>query len=661
MPQTVNIEHGADTDHIARVVMARFKRASDFRRNFKLDGNVGALEWQRRVDRMHHKIHEPEEVRAFPDMRFYLGIGRLKEDGTSAAINDLVSPIIDKPFNLTPTPRPSLSKDGQAEVKRQLQQQLVDVLNANGLRPEDLVRDGGAHPQVADWIKQTTSKLRGTRMNIEKTLMAGAIMDETSVIADWFAESNWKMEFTDFMRNGLRDLTTYIRGVEMVKKPVNKWNGNKFVTVYDLVPSFRCIPWYNAYPGTDSRTANDGEGFTELTDISKEDLTLLISDKRYNGQNIAKILTEREFCSREWLMEEFASRPNKVNEKWHGNETIARIIHQGKFSGRELGKAGITGVADNDLVDMEVEIIGNRCIRLDHVKSPGGTRNVFSCSYRMGSGAQGSSINSILYDSQLRINRLYRLVSKATAQQAGAVYFASMDGLKGTDLDGVFQPFEVNPLNSKADIKNVISMQQPQPTYTQLWNQLLAEVKMTDEISGVSILNYAAPQNGPGLRTATGMSLLFASAAKQLKNYMYMIDTYVLPPVLKNMHRMAVSTTPGLVYAADANIASAGLSALLARELQEARVTESLGLLTQAQAQGLLPKELVTDAFDTYAESLGLNPTKYGLSNSNGMEINSALASSSPGTTVKIAPQTPVSPAMLDGGLTKGNNAARVL
>lgn len=662
LPQTINIQRGAETDHIAKLVMARYRRAKEFRSSYKLDGNVGADEWQRRCYRMHNKRHEESELKAFPDMRFYLGVGRLKVDGTAAAINDLVSPIIDQPFNLNATPIPTLSKDGEETVNAMLKRRLMEVMEANQLAPADLVRDGEPDPRVKAWIKENTQKLRLTQIGIENELTAQGIKQETAILKDWYAQSNWKMEFTDFLRNGLRDLSAYIRGPEMMMKPINRWNGNTFETVYEPIMSFRCIPWDYAFPAPDSRTPDGGEGFTEINDISRNDLTLLMQDKRYNATNIKKILDERLVHSRDWLMEDFLARPNRVSTVWQGTETIKRVIHQGVFSGRELKKGGFTGIDDDDMLDMEVEVIANIVIRFSRIASPGGMRNVFGCSYRMESGPQGSSINSILFDSQLRINRQYRLVSKAVQQQAGASYFVNMDSLDGTDIDGVFQPFEVNPLNSRnLDVRAVLNSVQPQPTYSMLWQQLLAEIKMTDEISGVSILNYAAPQNGPGLRTATGMSLLFASAAKQLKNYMYAVDTYVLPGQLKIAHRMAVSTTPSLHWTADANIASAGLSSLLARELQEARITESLGLLSQAAGQGLLPRALVADAFNQFADSLGLRPDSYQTPRASSTEIAGALAASSPGTEVAIAPQTPVNPAMLDGGLTKGNNRAAVI
>lgn len=660
---TIKISDDSRLQSLAKLVMHRFRRAAEHRQNFKLDGNVGAYEWQMRCHRMHKKIHEQSELKAFPDMRFYLGVARFKVDGTAAALNDLVAPIIEKPFSISATPVPDLSRNGRDEVKRKLKELLSQKLSEQQLSAQDLIdsSSGALFPEVDQWIKETTAGLRANRAVIERNLTSKAIRREESILADWFIESNWKMAFTDFLRNGLKDLTAYIRGPEMTKRPVLTWRGNQFVREYKLAPSFRTIGWFNAYPGIDSRTANDGEGFTEIQKISRADLTLLRRDSRYSSSEIDRVLDERRFTSRDWLMEEWGKAPNKVNSIWQETEMIDRVLHQGKFSGRELLEGGVSGIDLNEIIDAEVEIVGNRIIRISLVNSPGGMRNVFSCSYRMEDGAQGSSICSILYDSQLRINRLYRLCSKASNQQAGATYFAQLEALHDTDIDGVFNPFEVNPLNSRTDIRNALSMVQPQPTYRQLWDQLLAEVKMTDEISGVSVLNYAAPQSNPGLRTATGMSLLFASAAKQLKNFAYSIDTYVLPPMLKHSHRMVVTEHKELQWAADAEIGSAGLSRLLAKELQEARVVESLANITQAVSANILPREIGSSAWRSYADSLGLPVDEYMPSTDQSTEIAGALASSSPNTPVTIAPSTPVAPDLLSGGLVKGNAQPRLM
>lgn len=660
---TIVITDDSRLQSLARVVMRRFRRAAEHRRSFKLDGNVGAYEWQMRCYRMHKKIHEQSELDAFPDMRFYMGVGRFKVDGTAAALNDLVAPIIEKPFALSPTPVPDLSRDGREEVKQKLKQMLNAKLAESGLSPQDIIDSstGALYPEVDRWIKETTAGLRVNRQVIERNLTNKAIKREEVLLGDWFIESNWKMVFTDFLRNGLNDLTAYIRGPEMTMRPVLTWRGNKFVREYKLAPTFRTIDWFSAYPGVDSRTANDGEGFTEVQKISRADLTLLRRDDRYSRSEIDKVLEERRFHSRDWLMEEWGSAPQKSNQIWDDTETVDRVLHQGKFSGRELLEGGVTGIDLNEIVDAEVEIVGHRIIRIQLVNSPGGMRNVFSCSYRMGNSAQGSSICSILYDSQLRINRLYRLCSKAANQQAGATYFTQMDAMHDSDIDGVFQPFEVNPLNARADLRNVLSMVQPQPTYRQLWEQLLAEVKMTDEVSGVSVLNYAAPQSNPGLRTATGMSLLFASAAKQLKNFAYSVDTYVLPPMLKHAHRMVVTDHKELQWAVDAEIGSAGLSRLLAKELQEARVTESLANVTQAVSANILPKEIGAAAWRSYADSLGLPVDEFMPSTEQSTEIAGALASSSPNTPATIAPNTPVAPELLSGGLVKGNAQPRLM
>lgn len=187
------------------------------------------------------------------------------------------------------------------------------------------------------------------------------------------------------------------------------------------------------------------------------------------------------------------------------------------------------------------------------------------------------------------------------------------------------------------------------------------EIRMTDQIAGVSVIMHDAMPSGPQLRSATGVTILYATAAKQLKNYLFNIDTYVLPPLLQNLYAHVMETRKDLRDGADAKVGSVGLNQLMNKEIQEARLFEAFQVIAAAANTGKLPEKLVAEAYRKMAESLGLSVDEFMPDVGASQEIDQAVGQSTPQTPIALPGNVPVDPSVLPGNVTLGNAPAQTI
>lgn len=651
-------------DRIARIVHARYDRSRHYRSTQRMDKGKSIDEWQAICERACARIHEPTELQTFKHMVGYMPVSAFKVDGTAAALLDLITPVIEAPFSIDPTPEPTLSRESVASITRDVVRELRAIVEANGLALTDLVEDDGVNPDAEEFIRERAKAAALVRRNIEKRMSERAMKLAEVAMRDMFLQSSWKAVFSDFLRNGLKHMAAFIRGPEYVRKPIPVWQGNAYRMQYRMVPEFRVIDYAFAFPSPDADYAWQGEGFTEAYWTSINDLYVMRDDPGYDRSQIQRIIEAYPNKKAGWTpVHSGLGRPNDLRAaglpRKQGDARILRLIHQGTFSGRELADAGITGYALDELHDIEAEVIGNVTIRVRRTPSPGGHRNVYSCSFRPDGGVYGKSIPYMLHDTQTRVNRLYYWSMLAAMQQAGAFYMIDPRFVAG-EQNISLMPFHQIRVNNAVGAASPVTPVQSEPTFQMLWNQMLAEIQLADHITGVSVMHYAQPE-GPVLRTATSMSLLYGAASKQIKAYLNAIDTYVLPPMLSNAYRMLIEERKDLRFGADARIGSKGLHKLMAREATQVRLAESLQFVTNGAAAGVVPPELVRATWRMFLDTLGLPVDEYMPDVGSEEQIRAALAAETPATDMTVDEQTPVPAEALTPNIQFGDNQTTAL
>ena len=612
---------GNDVDKIALIALDRFRQSARYRQNYKLLKNVGVDEWIRRCDRSYNSVHEAEELAIYPKMRGYFNISRIKVDSATGWARDLLAENIVMPFIFRPTPEPQLSKNGRNQVKGMMYAQLKDQLAQAGIiaSPEEVMAAGGGTlpKPVEDWLDSQKNSLMGAVLAEESRSAENVSKLAMRLGKDWMMKSNFVKAFVPMIRDVYQKPCGVICGPFPAKVRARTFAGNKYKTEYVDGLDFRHVPCDHAYFAPDSASARDGGWFVERCRRSRYDLINMMGFDGVIDSAIEKTLDEfkdgdalswiNSVLSNDWNMGVgYSGSTGGTQTSWQTNPHygIESIIMQGMLSGRELGQANITGFDATEQFEVEIEVCGNRTIRAEVNKAPGG-RSYASTGFGDDSGPWKVCIPMALYDTGARINRILFRRSQAIHQQSGAFYGVNAPAWDGPQA--TFDPFSkgfFNPGPGSDNGRPPVQMFQPQPTFGALYNELVNELYIAD--TETAIPRFDRDQSGRSEQfTATESSIRYASAVRRQKSVAANLDMDVIRIIGERLYEWLLERNPKLQVMGDAMIDASGIVGGLANNIQEARLVEALAPLTNAGAQGIVPMPFVQQMWRDYAEKIG--------------------------------------------------------
>jgi hypothetical protein len=578
--------------------------------------------------RAYSGLHESEELAIYPKMKGYFPVARVKVDAAVTWARDLIADKIVMPWVYKPTPDPELSKDGQQRVKQALMRDLVAELQKKGISatPEMILAAGGGvmPAPVEEWLK--------TRMD---TIMPNVLAEETRIAGDacklamrygkdWQMASGYSNAFVPFIRDVYGQVCGVMAGPMPAKVSMRTFKGNAYTRKWVDGFTYRHVHAVNAYFAPDASSAMNGEGFIERTFRSINDLTQMVGADDVRDEAIIKILDEYPRHDGEWvkmilnkdvpsslygcgLSGDYA----KLGSGEHTtlpqhSQGVESLIYRGRISARELNNSGITGFDDDELVDVEVEVCGNRTIRASLYKGPG-VRGYVSTGFTEGDIPWRSCITMAAYDCQMRVNRiLYRRV-QAIHQQSGA--FMALDGASWDGKAPKMEPFTfgfVNPGSSGRGAQYL----QAQPTYGSLYQELLNEFYLADMLTAIP--RFDRDQVGPAeTNTATEAGIRYQAAVRRQKAVAMNLDMEVLRPQGEALYEWLLGKEKKLQRGADAMTDASGIVGGLTDGANKARMVEALAPLINAAQGGLVPSVVVQQALRSYSEGVGIDISQW--------------------------------------------------
>jgi hypothetical protein len=660
MADTPNIKvKTQDHDRLAELVLERYRISSLYRSQHKLDKGVSVDTWIKRCDNIYNSIHDDDETAIYPKMRGYFSIGRIKVDAAVGWCRDLLADKMVMPWNYAPTPDPDLSENGKEQVAKSLYIALQEKLQAAGIvatADDVLAAGGGTMPAAVEkWLKAQRGSLRNLALSEQARTAENGCKLAQRYGKDWLQRSNMVNALTSAILGVYRDPCGIICGPYPDKVYTRTFAGNKYKAEWQDGINMRNVRCANAYFAPDSSSASDGGWFIEKGRRTRSELINMIDADGAIGDAIRKVLMEFEpgnsmnwltaIASGNWSMGSgYLGSLNSGSLTWsaNGHLGVDTIIMQGRLTGRELGRAQITGFDDNDMFEVEVEVCGNRTIRADVSNAPGG-RSYSSTGFGDDDGPWKKSIPMALFDTQNRVNRImYRRV-QAVHQQSGAFY--GVTGSAWDDPNTRFEPFGYgyfNPAQGGDGGRSPLQMFQPNPTFGKLYEELINELYIADTETAIPRFDRDSSGGGEQL-TATESSIRYASAVRRQKSVAANLDKDIITLIGQRTYEWLLGKYPELRDIGDAMVDASGIVGGLTSNIQEARIVEALGPLTQAAAGGIVPTQFVQQLYWDYAERLGTdmrawpNPTEAD-------EVDAAIRGSTglnAGTSAGIQPNTP--------------------
>lgn len=598
-------------DRLAERVMAQFRKAKDFRGSCSVMGK-SVDGWLNRLERAYHKVHEADEVAERQGMSTYYGLIAQKTNMTASFLRSKYVGFKMFPFSLEATPVVELPEEsrkrGLAIVRGRL---LTQMMQAGGLPPEALVRDGLLLPEVARFVEEQARQAKEELRAEEFKIAQRAAANMTKLIQDQFSEGNFEEAMSEFVFY-LSLYPTAFLALEYEAVEDSRWRGNKFVRETVVRPVFRAINPKNAFPASDASSANDGTAFIELAERSRAQLASFLGNDElgYLDDAIKDVLDNGDG---NWL------DVDGDNERLFDDD--GDLIHvlrcQMAVSGAELAEYGVKldgGEEANRYryFNADIEVCNGKVIRVVLVQSPMGRRTYFSASYKkLGRGVWGISPAMMIYDRQLSVNRVHWAMALNANYSAGAMFeinAARFDHPEEVNM----RPFSrVFTSPDSQQTGGGIAMHQMRPTFAALFNQMVNEIRLADDECGLpSFLNGAAGLQGAG-QTLGGLAMMQDNAVLGLKDCFAIVDMYVIRPVVKLLRDMNLEDGDDPSVRGDAEVLATGLLGL-EKDLEKAKVmagaAPSMAMFAQQQA---IPPEMYRSYVRDLLRQQGFDTDKF--------------------------------------------------
>lgn len=672
MANTANIKvKSQDHDRLATLVLSRYRIAALYRNQHKLDKGVSVDTWIQRCDNIYNSVHDQNELDIYPRMRGYFSIGRIKVDSAVGWVRDLLADKLVMPWEFKPTADPDLSKTAQQTVDKNLYAALKAKLQLQNINttPDDVLAAGGGAMQnsVEQWLKAQRPALRNAAMSEQMRVANNGAKLAQRYGKDWLQRSKISNALTSTFRAIYADPCGVICGPFEAKVYTRTFKGNAYAAEWQNGLEFRNVPCARAYFSPDSSSAADGAFFIEQGKRSRFELINLIGSDGAVDDNIERVLKDfspgnamnwiSAIASGDWSMGAgYLGSLNGDGLNWHanGHKGIDTIIMQGRVTGRELSDANVTGYDSKDMFEVEIEVCGNLTIRADVSVAPGG-RSYSSTGFGDDEGPWKKSICMALYDTQNRVNRImYRRV-QAVHQQSGAFY--GVTGSAWDDPGARFEPFGFgyfNPAQGGDGGRSPLQMFQPNPTFPALYSELINELYIAD--TETAIPRFDRDNSGGGEQlTATESSIRYASAVRRQKSVASNIDKDIITNIGQRTYEWLICKYPQIREMGDAMVDASGIVGGLMSNIQEARIVEALGPLTEAAAGGIVPTQYVQQVWHDYAERLGTDMRGWP-SPADNEDIDAAIRGTT-GTNAGVQPSAPVPAGIVpQAGLAPANS-----
>ena len=580
-------------DKLAEVVVARFRRAKDYRKGYIVHQGISYEHMLKRAAHQYRREYygddrdQMTQAFGFCPTR-YLGVVQQKTNATVAWLNDLVINNLDAMFTATPSPYPEIDKASRERIRRGVRRELSQRIIEAGISSPELLLDRRGKPvqEIEDYLAERVRALA----KIEQARVVGLASDSAQAMQTRMRDTMIEGQFRQAYQ-----LHTFDRVL----------NGNSIIK----------------FPDYQTNTGN-----TEHTYVTKAELIGMARQPEYFAKEIEYILTEYAYRTRNWLDDD---KPDARDSWWELDETIPLLIHEGFFSGDELREYGINGVETLDYVSARVEVIGGRTIRAQLLRMPGGAERTYFGSPFMKIGSNlldCIGLGAALWDSEQRVNRLMHMFEHNADWASRPPSMVNRNVFEDpNDADQIVPGGQYNVEDRFATSgtmpEPIRNMNAVSAQYHLLMTQVGAVLRQADEDCGIPAFAYGAQDFG---RSSLGeYSQRMSNALRTIKQAALNEDVWLIEPAFRGLFNHLMQTESKLVEGQDVGLLIRGMTGLLRDDERAKREQAVFGMVMQGGQTGMVPEQAVKYAVRRILDQAGYPVDALGMSDP---MIDSALA-----------------------------------
>lgn len=496
-------------------------------------------------------------------------------------LRDVFTGQADRPWALSPTPKPTFPPDAEQQVREKVRTQVAMVYAQTGQMPDPTAVRSQLSAEMDRFEQELMDQARKTTERMERKM------------ADQLAEARFDSVLTQF----LVDLATYPSAI--LKGPVLRRRKKLAWAVADasgalepkvttaVEPHFERVDPFRVYPAPGAESPQDGY-FIEHHTYSESEFYGLIGAPGFDEEAIRAVLRECEYGGlHDWLGLNATDTPDTDDVPDSLQRKVFNIDvleYHGPVRGKYLLEWGLKDerVTDREaLYEACVWLVGSWVIKAQINYDPLGERPYFKSSYENIPGEfWGEGLPDILDDVQGVVNAAVRALCNNMAMASGPQVEVNIDRLApGADVTQV-RPWMVHQVQDSqfGTQGKAIDFFQPNSNVADLMAVIEKFYQFADDFSLVPRYMAGSDKVGGAGRTASGLSMLMEAANKGLKGVVANVDSHILSPMLTKLynHNMMYADDPTIK--GDAQVVARGAISLMRLESLQLRRNEFLNI-----------------------------------------------------------------------------------
>lgn len=486
------------------------------------------------------------------------------------------------------------------------------------------------------------------------------------LIKDSFEEGDFKRALSDFIDDFCIFPTAIMKGPIVTKKKKLRWqNGVPVVSEEYIMWNKRVSP-FDVYPAPEACSPQEGD-FIEHVRFSSKELSSLMRHKAYDEDAIREVLQNGIgkgyplFYDTE--VEDLKNKEELREDSFTANENTYHGVHfwgsipVSKLKTWTYKPFNLDGLSDEDEIEVEAIMVGEKVILCRKNNDPLGRRPYFASSFQKRPGSfWGSCPPWLMRDIQRMCNACARALSNNMGLASGPIMELYIDRLAdGQDITEL-RPRDIVQVTtdpSGASGRAVQFFAIPS-----IANELLAVYKefelKADDVTMIPRYAYGNERTGGAAQTASGLSMLLESASKGIKDAIRHIDEdIIIPRVKAEFYMIMLKKGAELDFSGDIEVVALGSSALTMKGAEQMRRNEFLQITANQVDQEIIGPLGRAQILRVVAKELGLGenivPSRQELKrNQKRKEEAQSQQASAPVQTVQMQSETAMQIAQLN-------------
>lgn len=563
-----------------------------------------------RTYRGEYSPNKLRDIKAFGGSEVYSRVTPTKCRGATSVLRDLYLSGIEPPWELQPTPVPTLPEDIVGAVVGLVQSE-VQAMKAQGSAvTQEMVRDRMAQ-------LQESAQMAAVKTSVEEAKSSSRELNDVLI----------EGRFYQALKEFLIDLPIFpvacIKGPVVRQKTKVRWKNGK--PVRETSPK---LFWDRVSPldlyFTPDASHLDESYVIEHVRYSRQELYNLIGVPGYKEDEIRAVLSDFKDKTqtrswRDWFDEE----REDLEDRDHWESARGQLIDALEWHGCIQGQMLLDhGFPEEEVSDPEQEymvdawVVDRYCIKAQIAPSLTQRPKYYLSSFEKIPGSiWGYGLPDILADITSVCNTTMRSIVNNLSISSGPQVVVNLDRLAQTEDANSLYPWKRwhvidDPLSSGTRSEKPIDFYQPQSNVQELMAVYEKFANMADEASALPKYLTGSGATGGAGRTASGLAMLMDNASKVMQNVAANVDDDILTPSIEGLYEMVMLSSVGPPLKGDETIVVKGVTVAVQKETDRMRKLEFLQMTANPMDMQIMGIPGRAAVLQDVAEELGMKGKK---------------------------------------------------